>query len=97
MATDTQGPVQIGQRAEEVPGQAQEATPFPKPHDGSHFIHELVALTDKVITDVESEFAVQVPEGVGASTYGHRSPLGEALATGTPEAQFEAAQKPKKS
>jgi len=82
------GPVQVGQRAEVVDGQPQAA---PRPlHDGRHFTHEVAAITDRVILDPNDELAVQIPEGVGASTYGHRSPLGEALATGTPESQFEA-------
>lgn len=95
MATETNGPVQIGSRNEEVVGQAQGGTAPPQ-HDGVHIVHEVVALTDRVITDLNDPDAVQVPEGVGASTYGHRSPLGEALALGTPEAQFDAAQKPAK-
>jgi hypothetical protein len=89
MADNT--PVQIGQRSEEVAGQAQSA---PRDlHDGRHWADETVVHVDKVITDVNSDLAVQIPEGVGASTYGHRSPLGEALTVGTPEAQFEDAEK----
>jgi hypothetical protein len=81
-----ESPVQVNAREGEVQGQAQ-ATP-PAPNDGVHKVFESVAVTDKVITDANSELAVQVPEGVGASTYGHRSPLGEALSRGTVEDTF---------
>lgn len=86
MAQTTESPVTVQVREEEAQGQAQVAPA--KPHDGKHKVFEAVAITDKVITDANSPLAVQVPEGVGASTYGHRSPLGEALSAGTPEEQF---------
>jgi hypothetical protein len=81
-----ESPVNINTRNGEVQGQAQARQP--EPHDGVHKVFETVAVTDRVITDANSDLAVQVPEGVGASTYGHYSPLGEALAAGTPEEQF---------
>lgn len=85
-------PVNVTRSTETRDGQAQEKTTF-KPHDGRHFVDELVAITDRVITDVKDELAVQVPKDVGASTAGHKSPLGEALAVGTPQEQFDAAAK----
>lgn len=81
-----ESPVNVQVREGEVQGQAQ-ARPT-DPHDGVHKVFEAVAVTDRVIKDANSDLAVQVPEGVGASTYGHRSPLGEALSVGTAEEQF---------
>lgn len=79
-------PVNITRRAETVQGQAQSA---PRdPHDGKHFIEEVSAVTDRIITDVKDKLAVQVPEDVGADHSGHRSPLGQALARGHVEDQF---------
>lgn len=86
-------PVQTVGRAEEVQGQAQSAPR--EPHDGKHFIEELAVVTDRVITDVKDKLAVQVPEDVGASHAGHRSPLAQALRRGTVEDQFAADKKSK--
>lgn len=80
-------PVTITRRAETVQGQAQSGPR--EPHDGKHFIEEVVAITDRIITDVKDELAVQIPEGVGADHSGHRSPLGQALARGHVEDQFD--------
>lgn len=84
-------PVTIDETKEEVQGQPQ-AQPA-DPHDGKTLVHEVVVHTDKVILDPNDPLAVQVPEGVGASTYGQAAPLGEALAAGTAEEQFAAANK----
>lgn len=82
----TDSPVQIHERKEVVQGQAQ-ANPA-EPHDGKYPLHEVAVITDKVILDANSDLAVQIPEGSGASTSDHLSPLGQALQDGTAEEQF---------
>lgn len=86
MAENTDSPVQVNVSEGVGAGQAQVAGP--KLSDGRHAVHEARIHTDRVILDASSPLAVQVPEGVGASTYGHRSPMGEAMEAGTPEEQF---------
>ena len=81
-----ENPVEVFDRSDTIIGQPQ-ATP-PAPHDGSTLIREVVVHTDKQILDPNSPLAVQVPEGVGASTVGHESALATALRQGTAEEQF---------
>lgn len=83
-------PVQVYENKGERQGQPQ-AQPQDV-HDGVHVVHEVATVTDRVILDPNADNAVQVPEGVGATTAGHFSPLGEALKAGTPEAQFASAE-----
>jgi hypothetical protein len=90
--TQNDSPVQVFENKDrERQGQAQVKEPY-TPHDGKHAVHEVVVVTDKVITDANSELAVQIPEGVGASTVGHYSPLGEALKRGSVQEQMDADQ-----
>ena len=86
MATDS--PVQITTREETIIGQPQASAS--SPHDGATRVSEVVVITDRHILDPNDPLAVQVPEGVGASTYSHESLLGEALKRGTAEEQFAA-------
>lgn len=86
MADNTDSPVQVSVREETVIGQPQAAAG--EPHDGSTRVTEIVAVVDKPILDPNDPLAVQVPEGVGASTATHTSPLGEALKAGTAEEQL---------
>lgn len=86
MATSNDSPVEVTQVQEEVQGQPMAARP--EPDDGVHLVHEVTVHTDRVILDPNDPLAVQIPEGVGASTVGHLSPLGEALQAGTAEEQF---------
>lgn len=79
-------PVQVIRREGTAQGQAQGVQPAPD--DGRHWSDEVYVVTDRVITDVNDPLAVQVPEGVGASTSGHAGPLAEVYARGTPEDQF---------
>jgi hypothetical protein len=81
-------PVQVHERDETVIGQPQSRVPAP--HDGATVIKEIVVHTDRQILDPNDPLAVQIPEGVGASTYGHVSPLGSSLKLGTAEEQFAA-------
>jgi hypothetical protein len=91
MATESPiNPVQITVREDTVIGQPQARAN--EPHDGTTRVTEIVAITDRHILDPNDPLAVQVPEGVGASTADHKSPLGEALKVGTAEAQFRAAE-----
>lgn len=84
---------QIHSNVGEGQGQAQaDGTGF-NPHDGKHPVDETHIVSDRQILDANSELAVQVPEGVGASTVGHPAPLRAAYEAGTPESQFEAAAK----
>lgn len=85
MATDSS--VSVTRREGTAQGQAQ-GNPFPAPHDGRHWTDETYVVTDKVIIDVNDPLAVQVPDGVGASTAGHASPMSEIFARGTAEDQF---------
>lgn len=87
-----ESPVQVTRREGMAQGQAQ-GSPLPAQHDGRHWTDEVFAVTDKIILDVNDPLAVQVPDGVGASTSGHASPMGETYARGTPEDQFAAAEK----
>lgn len=87
--TKTETPVQVISNVGEVQGQAQAKDSALNPHDGKHQVDETVVVTDKVITDANHELAVQIPEEGGASTAGHRSPLGEAYEVGTPQEQFD--------
>jgi hypothetical protein len=80
--------VKVFERKDQIIGQPQ-ARPS-EPHDGSTLVHEVVVHTDKVILDPNSPEAVQVPEGVGASTVG-AAPALSALSEGTAEEQFERA------
>lgn len=83
--------VEVFERDETVIGQPQSAVSAP--HDGSTVIKEIVVHTDRKILDPNDPLAVQIPEGVGASTVGETSPLGRALKDGTAEEQFAAAAK----
>lgn len=87
----TTSPVVIDETHEELQGQPQASVQ--EPHDGKTLVHEVRVHTDKVILDPNDPLAVQVPEGVGASTVGHLAPLGAALSAGTAEEQFAAAEK----
>lgn len=82
-------PVQINSNQSEVQGQAHGQVTPPQ-HDGRHWVDETAVVTDRVILDVNDPLAVQVPEGVGASTAGHESPLAQALKRGAPEDVFSA-------
>ena len=81
-------PVQYFENKDTIQGQPQ-ARPA-EPHDGQTLLHEVVVHTDRVILDPNDDLAVQVPEGVGASTVG-QSPALTALREGTAEEQFERA------
>lgn len=84
--TASDSPVQVVRREGTAQGQAQGVQS--PPDDGRHWTDEVYVVTNRVITDVNDPLAVQVPDGVGASTAGHASPLGEVYARGTPEDQF---------
>jgi len=84
MAEET--PVVVNHTEEEVQGQPQSAAR--EPHDGTVLVRETAVITDEVILDPNSDKAVQVPEGVGATSTDRANPLAEALATGTAEEQF---------
>lgn len=87
-------PVNVSVRDETVIGQPQSKQP--DPHDGKTIVNEVVAVVDRHILDPNDELAVQIPEGVGASTAGSISPLGRAFKDGTAEEQFAAASSKKK-
>lgn len=87
--------VTIDERVETVQGQAQ-AAPV-DPHDGQVPVREVAVVVDEIILDANSDKAVQIPEGVGASTVDQEAPLVTALKQGTPEEQFAAAGKPAKA
>lgn len=76
----------------EKQGQAQAKDSAINPHDGKHQVDEAHIVTDRIITDANADDAVQVPEGVGASTAGHAAPLRAAYEAGTAEEQFKANQ-----
>lgn len=78
--------VNIDHTDEEIQGQPQAQAR--EPHDGTVKVRETVVTTDRVILDPNADDAVQIPEGVGASSVDRANPLAEALSTGTPEAQF---------
>lgn len=95
LVSEHESPVQVSDRNDTVIGQPQ-ARPS-DPHDGSTIVKEVVVHTDKPILDPNDELAVQIPEGVGASTVGE-SPALSALKDGTAEEQFaRAEQNAKKS
>jgi len=71
---------------ETVAGQPQ-AKPRPL-DDGKVQVSETSVQLDTVVLDPNSELAVQVPEGVGATTVGDPNPLAAALEAGTPEEQY---------
>lgn len=83
MATDS--PVKVYENQGVLQGQPQ-AQPADV-HDGRTVVHEVVVHTDKHILDPNDPLAVQVPEGVGASTVG-AAPALSSLANGTAEEQF---------
>jgi hypothetical protein len=89
MADDTKNtqdsPVTIHEHKDTIQGQPQARAS--EPHDGQTLVHEVVVHTDRVILDPNDELAVQVPEGVGASTVG-AAPALSALKDGTAEEQF---------
>lgn len=86
LVAEHESPVEVSDRNERVIGQPQ-ARPS-EPHDGATTVRETVVHTDKVILDPNDPLAVQVPEGVGASTVDHESALATALKEGTAEEQF---------
>jgi hypothetical protein len=83
---DTASPVQVIERKETVIGQPQ-ARPA-DPHDGATRVHEVVVHTDRHILDPNDPLAVQIPEGVGASTIDYSVGLADAMRAGTAEQQF---------
>src|ERR1700742_3360634 len=85
--TDTSVQTYVNEN-DENPGQAQESTPYPESHDGTHIFSEVHVRPDRAILDVNDPLAVQVPEGSGASSVGALTPLSVALRKGTPESQF---------
>lgn len=87
-APTSESPVVVQERDETVVGQPQAFQP--EPHDGKTIVREIVVHTDRVVRDPNSPEAVQIPEGVGATTYGETSPLAKALKDGTAEEQFQA-------
>lgn len=89
MADETS--VKIYENQGEVDGQPQPKVS--EPHDGRHWVDETAVVTDRHVLDPNSDLAVQIPEGSGASVSGHASPLAEALKRGTIEDQFSAGQK----
>lgn len=80
-------PVTIDHTEEEIQGQPQ--AQVREPHDGKVQVRETYVTTDVKILDPNDPLAVQIPEGVGASAVDRPNPLGEALAAGTPEEQFD--------
>lgn len=72
--------------SEEVQGQPQSAAR--EPDDGKVQVSEVSVQLDTVILDPNHELAVQIPEGVGATSTDRPNPLADALAVGTPEEQF---------
>lgn len=62
--------------------------------DGKVTVSETSIKLDTVILDPNHELAVQVPEGVGATSTDRPNPLADAFAAGTAEEQFAAADKP---
>lgn len=65
--------------------------PQAKPRDldeGKVRVQETHVKLDTVILDPNHELAVQVPEGVGATSTDRPNPLADAFEAGTPEEQF---------
>lgn len=77
---------------EEVQGQPQ-AKPRPL-DDGKVQVQETSVKLDQPILDPNHDLAVQVPEGIGATSTDRPNPLADAFAAGAPEDQFAAASKP---
>lgn len=87
-------PVNVEKTDEVIQGQPQAAQT--EPHDGKVRVREVAVVTDEVITDPNSDLAVQVPEGVGARHDDFGNPLVEAHEAGTAEEQFAAEEKSSK-
>lgn len=96
MADKNESPVQIDHREEQVQGQPQAAPR--KADDGKTKVTETVVKTDKVVLDPNGPLAVQVPEGVGASSVESVTALGRRFESEEPREapKPEAKPEPKK-